>query len=93
MPPRRRAPTPGPSLEGLAGTVIGFTAVYLGAEAALPGALHPLHWVVTLRGGGIGYAVGHALSLWKDGMLFVRDARDGRRNGRNPGSRRDRRGR
>lgn len=89
MPSHRLGPASGPSLEGLAGAVVGFTAVYLGVEAVLPEALHPSPWVVTLLGGALGSAIGHADNLWRKAALFFRAGRDGRRHGRNLGSWRD----
>ena len=59
----------GPSLEGCAGIVTGFTLTYLGAEAALVSNPHPVHWLVTLAGAGLGYGVGHVVFLWREGLL------------------------
>lgn len=53
----------GPSLEGCAGVVMGFTLADLVAEAALVGQPHPIHWLVTLAGAGLGYGIGHVVFL------------------------------
>ena len=57
MSKRRHDPT-GPSLEAVAGLGIGLFAAYLSAEAALPGNLHPIHWLIAAGGGIVGYLVG-----------------------------------
>ena len=79
MPNRSRPSEPGPSLEGCAGAVVGFTLAYLSAEATLSGAPHPVHWGVTLLGAIIGYAIGHAVYLYKAGRTQARGARRPRR--------------
>ena len=76
---------PGPSLEGLAGAVLGVTVVYLAAEAALPGNRHPLHWLITIVGGAAGYAIGHAVYLVKERRAW-RVPRQGRGHERRPPS-------
>lgn len=86
--PRRRADDPGPSLEGCAGAVVGFTGAYLAAEAALPGSAHPTHWLLTLAGAAIGYLIGHATYLVKEGYGPLLGRRRDRRHPRNLGSRR-----
>lgn len=78
VPSRPRSSTPGPSLAGCAGAVVGVTVAYIGAEAALAGPLHPVHWGITLLGGVIGYAVGEAISRYKAGDAPYRGPR-GRR--------------
>lgn len=60
-----RSSEPGPSLEACAGAIIGVTFTYLGAEAMLPGPLHPVHWGLTLAGGAVGYAIGQAVHRLK----------------------------
>jgi hypothetical protein len=51
----------GPSLEACAGVIIDVPVTYLGAEAMLPGPLHPVHWELTLAGGAVGYVVGQVV--------------------------------
>ena len=77
----RRFPSsrPGPSLEGCAGAVAGFTLTYIGVEAALPGALHPIHWGVTVLGAVSGYLIGQVVYRVKAGNVPVRGHRVGRR--------------
>lgn len=70
----------GPSLEGCAGIITGFTLTYLGAEAALVSKPHPVHWLVTLAGAGLGYGIGHVVFLWREGLL--EGISSGRRRGR-----------
>ncbi len=62
-------PAGGPSLGGLAGSVPGFTIAYLGAEAAVGGPMHPIHWVVAFVGGLFGYLVGHGIWMYREGLL------------------------
>lgn len=65
MPSRPRSSEPGPSLEGCGGAIVGITLAYIGAEAALSGPLHPVHWGITLLGGVIGYLVGETRHRYK----------------------------
>lgn len=64
--PRSPREAHGPSLEGLAGLVIGLLVAYLGAEAGLPGNRHPLHWVLAAVGGGVGYLIGDIIARVKE---------------------------
>lgn len=63
---RRRHDPEGPSLEALAVPASAIVPAYLGAEAALPGAFHPLHWLITAAGGGLGYFIGTGVFRFKE---------------------------
>lgn len=75
MPSRPRSSAPGPSLEGCGGAVVGITLAYIGAEAALSGPLHPIHWGISLLGGVIGYLVGEATHRYTTGEAPFRGSR------------------
>lgn len=75
VPSRPSPPPSGPSLEACAGAVVGVTVAYIGAEAALAGPLHPVHWGLALLGGAIGYAVGEAIHRYKAGEAPFRGPR------------------
>lgn len=62
---RRRREAGGPSLEGFAGSITGFVLGYFAIEGALPGPNHPVHWVVALGAGAVGYLGGAAVSRLK----------------------------
>ena len=79
MLPRPPSARSGPSLEGCAGGVVGFTLTYIGVEGALPGALHPIHWGVTVLGAIVGYLIGHGVSRFKAGNTPFRSPGEGRR--------------
>lgn len=55
---RRRHDPEGPSLEAVAGLGVGLFVAYLSAEAALPGDMHPIHWLIAAVGAVIGYLIG-----------------------------------
>lgn len=56
--PRRRSDPKGPSLESMAGLVVGLFATYLTIEGIIPGNKHPIHWLVTAAGGFVGFHTG-----------------------------------
>lgn len=85
----------GPSLEGLAGVVVGFPLAYLAAEGLLPGPMHPVHWLITALGAGAGYVAGTAVAYLKDrrelhGSFFGRTLSRRERRARPLSSRRGR---
>jgi hypothetical protein len=50
------------------GVGLGFLGAYVGAEAALNGSVHPLHWLVALVGGLLGYGIG-MVWYWQRGDI------------------------
>lgn len=62
--PRRNMSTD-PSIESFAGAIVGFTLAYIAVESALPQSPHPVHWLLTLVGATVGYAIGKVVLLMK----------------------------
>lgn len=91
----RRHDPGGPSLEALAGLVVGFPLAYLAAEGLLPGPMHPVHWLITALGAGVGYLVGTVVFRLKErrelhGTFFGRTPPPGKTKIRSGRTRRDR---
>ena len=63
---KKRPAIEGPSLEAVAGIVVGLLGFYLAAEGLLPGNRHPIHWLITLVGGVAGYWTGTVIYRLKE---------------------------
>ncbi len=55
-------------LVAVMGVGMGFLGAYVGAETILNNSVHPLHWLVALVGGVLGYGMGMAW-YWQRGDI------------------------
>lgn len=62
---RARRESDGPPLEALAGLMTLGPLGYLAAEGTLQQNAHPLHWLVAVAAGVVGYWAGKGVSWWK----------------------------
>ena len=57
----------GVSLEALAGVSVLFPFGYLAVEGIMNDSRHPIHWIIAIVAGVIGFVGGQLLSLWRAG--------------------------
>ena len=62
---QRERVSEGPSLEALAGVLIVAPVGYLAAEGLISGNRHPIHWLVAIVAGVVGYWAGQGVYWWK----------------------------
>lgn len=62
---KRRSKQSRPRGEEWIGLVLGFFLGYFSAEITLAAFMHPLHWVVALAGGAIGYGLVIGWYRWR----------------------------
>ena len=63
---QRARKSEGPSLEALAGSVIAGPIGYLAAEGIMNDNRHPIHWLITVVIGIVGYVIGAGVYRWRE---------------------------